>query len=420
MKNILLALLFSPALALATQTTNLGLTVIPIGAYNWGTTNNANMAIVDSSVAVKSATQTFTGANTFISTSNVYYGSGAGLAGVATSAQLTSTAAALSAHVAAVGPAAHAGMIYSTAALQAQVTAIAVSTGVINAGHVAITGDVMSGPLAVSSLTVTGAMSAGSIVDAGTLSAAGIYNTGTSTATALYLTAGLNGIHWADGSISTTAPPGSASISGLTANTIPKATAANALGNSLLTDNATTLAYSGSAFSVGGSTLVVSGGAVNIQALTVNDPAKPITSSGHSLEVNTNLNKFPLFYRTQAAGANYILQGIGQAGTLEWALGSPGNSQNWEISKNQSGAALSVNYATQYVGIGTTAPAHKLDVAGSIGAMGYGIDISSVTINGGANTWYYCNGGVSVGNVCRGNGCSCVGGAWVAISLKTD
>ena len=94
-----------------------------------------------------------------------------------------------------------------------------------------------------STFTVTGAASVGTTLTVtGALSASGIYNTGTSTATALYLTAGLNGIHWADGSISTTAPVGPASISGLTVNTIPKATAANALGNSSITDNGTTVA----------------------------------------------------------------------------------------------------------------------------------------------------------------------------------
>ena len=32
---------------------------------------------------------------------------------------------------------------------------------------------------------------------------------------------------------------------------------------------------------------------------------------------------------------------------------------------------------------------------------------------------YYCNGGVSVGNLCRGNGCSCAAGSWIALGIFT-
>ena len=51
-----------------------------------------------------------------------------------------------------------------------------------------------------------------------------------------------------------------------------------------------------------------------------------------------------------------------------------------------------------------------------------GLNVTSgyVKVNNGSNRMYYCNGGVSVGNLCRGNGCSCVAGSWVATSLYTD
>lgn len=61
-----------------------------------------------------------------------------------------------------------------------------------------------------------------------------------------------------------------------------------------------------------------------------------------------------------------------------------------------------------------TAGAEKLQVTGAISATG------AVLVGGGANTVYYCDAGASVGNMCRGNGCSCVGGAWIATSLKID
>ena len=40
-----------------------------------------------------------------------------------------------------------------------------------------------------------------------------------------------------------------------------------------------------------------------------------------------------------------------------------------------------------------------------------------VTISGGTNHIYYCNGGVSINTLCRGNGCACVGGSMVDTGL---
>ena len=58
-------------------TANLGLTLITSGTYNWGLPINNNASIIDSSVAVKAATQTFVGANLFTSTANIYHGASA-------------------------------------------------------------------------------------------------------------------------------------------------------------------------------------------------------------------------------------------------------------------------------------------------------------------------------------------------------
>ena len=66
----------------------------------------------------------------------------------------------------------------------------------------------------------------------GELSGTSSVFTSSMTAARIVLTAPLSGITWADGSVSTTAPAGAAAISGLTVNTIPKASAANALTNS--------------------------------------------------------------------------------------------------------------------------------------------------------------------------------------------
>ena len=55
------------------------------------------------------------------------------------------------------------------------------------------------------------------------------------------------------------------------------------------------------------------------------------------------------------------------------------------------------------------------------------LDINSVQVidgsqnvlaGGGTNIVYYCNAGVSLNSMCRGNGCSCVGGTWVDTGLR--
>ncbi len=44
----------------------------------------------------------------------------------------------------------------------------------------------------------------------------------------------------------------------------------------------------------------------------------------------------------------------------------------------------------------------------------------AVSIGGGAQTMYYCNGGANAGLLGRGNGGPCSGGSWVATSFKLD
>jgi hypothetical protein len=61
---------------------------------------------------------------------------------------------------------------------------------------------------------------------------------------------------------------------------------------------------------------------------------------------------------------------------------------------------------------------------GTVGLGSVGFSNISTALHGhiatGSNVVYYCNAGVSVGNLCRGNGCSCVAGTWIATSLKID
>lgn len=69
----------------ASSTTILGLSLPAYGSYRWDIPMNANSNIIDSSVAVKASSQTFSGINIFTSTSNIYHGDGSALSGIITS-----------------------------------------------------------------------------------------------------------------------------------------------------------------------------------------------------------------------------------------------------------------------------------------------------------------------------------------------
>ena len=82
---------------------------------------------------------------------------------------------------------------------------------------------------------------------------------------------------WGDGSHLTGISSGT--ISGLTANKLVKATAANAIGNSSISDDGTSVAVAGANFSVGVSTFVVAGGLVGIGVATPL-AGSPVAASG--------------------------------------------------------------------------------------------------------------------------------------------
>jgi len=128
----------------ATSTTTvLGLALPAFGTYRWDLPMNANSQLIDSLVAVKAATQTFVGANLFTSTGNVYHGDGSLLSGVATSAQLTSTAAALSSEITR-ATARENAIGASTGTIQTSLSAVILSTAAL-VPYVGATSDLQMG-----------------------------------------------------------------------------------------------------------------------------------------------------------------------------------------------------------------------------------------------------------------------------------
>jgi hypothetical protein len=156
---------------------------------------------------------------------------------------------------------------------------------------------------------------------------------------------------------------------------------------------------------------------VAIQSSTTNGntflmaiPNGTSTASGISF-YNTsdpaNASNLKLFTSAEAMILQSTLTGTGATKPVQIRLGT----HNY-LTVNTTGNIIANDYTGTTVT--ETAGAEKLQVTGAISASG------AVLVGGGANTVYYCDAGASVGNMCRGNGCSCVGGTWVATSLKID
>lgn len=114
-------------------------------------------------------------------------------------------------------------VLFALLFLPAVANAIVGPAGGISSGQATTLGDARYLKLDTSNDPLTGELAGTSSVFSSSMTAAQIV-----------LTKALSGITWADGSVSTTAPAGAAAISGLTAGAIPKASAANALANSVI------------------------------------------------------------------------------------------------------------------------------------------------------------------------------------------
>ena len=53
-----------------------------------------------------------------------------------------------------------------------------------------------------------------------------------------------------------------------------------------------------------------------------------------------------------------------------------------------------------------------------VGTTGFVDSAANIYGGGGSNIMYYCSAGVSAGNLCRGNGCSCAAGTWTDTGLR--
>ena len=220
---------------------------------------------------------------------------------------------------------------------------------------------------------------------------------------------------------------------------------------------ASTATVTGNAFSVGGSTLVVKNGQVGIGttaplapleiSANVMDPSgtqnltlklsNPAMGNGIWFANNGSINSsdrnfyigtgnthgsFDIFGSSDNVSVDFpktrafSLTPVGGTGFKGEFTGS--------LSANSVNSTIGGNLATSsgFVGIGTTTPATKLDISsGTVTANGTGSGFTTsgnVTALSGTNIVYYCNGGVSLGNLCRGNGCTCAAGTWVDTGLR--
>lgn len=206
---------------------------------------------------------------------------------------------------------------------------------------------------------------------------------------------------------------------------------------------------------------ITAGSSVTINALQVTSSGNiaigttnPTTGSG--LEINLTS---PFATLVRAANTNYGLIRYFTAGVEDWRIGEFTNStSDYNIMTGANAIYVTVLKSNGNVGIGTTSPLSKLDVSGGLaigtyaganaapangaiisGSVGIGTTnpTSPLTVAGaisGSNgltissgnsllgtssgtQLFYCNGGASVGNLCRGNGCSCTAGSWVGMGV---
>lgn len=132
--------------------------------------------------------------------------------------------------------------------------------------------------------------------------------------------------------------------------------------------------FPGSGFTVGGSTLAVSGGKVGISTA---NPSEALSVVGNS-KISSNQAESRSWYTSPGDGifqhklGAVVESQIAYAGGDSW-LGATGGTVGL-------GSKFFLKGSSGFVGIGTVSPTHTLQVNGSLGAVG--IDASSVTVTG--------------------------------------
>jgi hypothetical protein len=115
-------------------------------------------------------------------------------------------------------------------------------------------------------------------------------------------------------------------------------------------------------------------------------------------------------------GGNSQIQFLSANRSIGWYAGfNGGGSDDFSITYNTvAGEGITILKSNFFVGIGTDTPATMLEVNGAAT-----ID-STLSVDGGANTFYRCSGGTNNGGVNWASSGPCPGGTNIATGFSTN
>ena len=178
----------------------------------------------------------------------------------------------------------------------------------------------------------------------------------------------------------------------------------------------------------------------NSPILSVNPNGVVVFSTPYLARYSPNSNAFAVTNPPSAPNLNGSYNILGNSGQTYYQYLDPGDASFYNIVYDATGDFsftiiddasdnfYSVLYLStssfEYYGSGgiTADPVFTIDAAGDVTAVS-SVTANSLSVGASPVTWYYCtgsSGGAQDGNLCRGNGCLCTGGTWIATSISSQ